>query len=136
MARSAAQRSRKPFDQIILAAADVDQDTFRNLSVAYAEIAHRTTMYVCSKDLAVEASHWLHDYPRAGLTPPVLVVDGIDTINVSNLDLIGLGHGYVAEARELLTDIHDLIRNGNPPEKRFGLHRATTESGGYWVVGK
>jgi esterase/lipase superfamily enzyme len=80
----------RPLDQIILAAADVDQDTFRNLSVAYAEIAHQTTMYVCSKDLAVEASHSLHDYPRAGLTPPVLVVDGIDTINVSNLDLTGL----------------------------------------------
>ena len=29
--------------------------------------------------------------------PPVLVVPGIDTINVANVDLTQLGHGYIAE---------------------------------------
>lgn len=135
IAATAAAESKTPFSQIILAAADVDQDTFKRLCVAYSRVAERTTMYVCAKDRAVEASAWLHDFPRAGLTPPVLVVPGIDTINVSNLDLSLLGHGYVAEARELLTDMHDLIRHGTPPEKRFGLRRERAESGEYWVVG-
>jgi len=136
IATAAARRTQTPFDQIILAAADVDQDTFRRLSVAYQRVARRTTMYVCSKDRAVEASHWLHDFPRAGLSPPVLVVPGIDTINVSNLDLTLLGHGYVAEARELLTDIHALLRDGSPPAQRFGLRKMTSPAGDYWVVGR
>ena len=93
-------------------------------------------MYVCARDRAVEASYWLHDYPRAGLTPPVLVVPGIDTINVSNLDLTLLGHGYVAEARDVLQDMHRLIREGSPPERRFGLRKEVTAEGEtYWMVG-
>ena len=136
IAAKAASRTAGPFDQIVVAAADVDRDTFMRLSVAYRAVARRTTMYVCSRDKAIEASHWLHQYPRAGLAPPVLVVPGIDTINVSNVDLTVLGHGYVAEARELLTDIHILIRHGSPPEKRFGLRREAVPEGEYWVVGR
>jgi esterase/lipase superfamily enzyme len=136
IATTAAKESRVPFNQIILAAADVDRDTFARLSVAYRSVAQRTTMYVCARDRAVEASHWLHDYPRAGLAPPVLVVPGIDTINVSNLDLTLLGHGYVAEARDVLQDMHRLIREGSPPERRFGLRREVTPEGAtYWMVG-
>jgi hypothetical protein len=94
-------------------------------------------MYVCGKDRAVEASSWLHAYPRAGLTPPVLVVPGIDTINVTNLDLTLLGHGYVAEARDVLQDIHYVLRDDDPPGRRFGLRPATTADGQrYWVVGR
>jgi esterase/lipase superfamily enzyme len=136
IATTAAKESKVPFNQIILAAADVDRDTFARLSVAYRSVAQRTTMYVCAKDRAVEASHWLHDYPRAGLAPPVLVVPGIDTINVSNLDLTLLGHGYVAEARDVLQDMHRLIREGSPPERRFGLRKEVTAEGEtYWMVG-
>jgi esterase/lipase superfamily enzyme len=136
IATTAAKDAKVPFNQIILAAADVDYDTFTRLSVAYRSVAQRTTMYVSAKDKAVEASHWLHDYPRAGFAPPVLVVPGIDTINVSNLDLTMLGHGYVAEARDVLQDMHRLIREGSPPERRFGLRREVTPEGGtYWMVG-
>jgi esterase/lipase superfamily enzyme len=129
IATTAAERSKTPFNQIILAAADVDQDTFKRLSVAYQRVAQRTTMYVCSKDKAVEASHWVHGYPRAGFAPPVVVVPGIDTINVSNLDLTLLGHGYVAEARDILHDMHRVLREGTPPGRRFGLNQAATDDG-------
>jgi esterase/lipase superfamily enzyme len=37
-------RTGKPFGQIILAAADVDADVFRQLSAAYAQVANRTTL--------------------------------------------------------------------------------------------
>jgi hypothetical protein len=52
---------------------------FRQLSAAYADVASRTTLYVSKRDLAVEASRWLHNFPRAGLMPPTLVLPGIDT---------------------------------------------------------
>jgi len=55
----AQQRSQKRFDQIILAAADVDADVFRRDSGAYTKIARRTTLYASSRDRAVEASRWL-----------------------------------------------------------------------------
>ena len=58
--------------------------------------------------------------------PPTLVLPGIDTINVTNVDLTMLGHGYVAEARDVLTDMHALITQGAPPDERFGLREAKT----------
>jgi esterase/lipase superfamily enzyme len=135
IAAQAHQRTGKPFDQIILAAADVDADVFRRLSAAYAEVASRTTLYVSRRDRAVEASRWLHSYPRAGLMPPTLVLPGIDTINVTNADLTMLGHGYIAEAKDVLRDMH-LILRGASPRERFGLREAKNEEGQrYWLIG-
>jgi hypothetical protein len=61
---------------------------------------------------------------------------GIDTINVTNADLTLLGHGYVADARDVLTDMHALITQDAPPDKRFGLREAKNEEGErYWLIG-
>lgn len=49
--------------------------------------------------------------------PPTLVLPGIVTINVTNVDLTMLGYGYIAEARDALTDMHALITCG---EERGG----------------
>jgi esterase/lipase superfamily enzyme len=121
IAAEAQRRTGKPFGQIILAAADVDADVFRQLCAAYADVASRTTLYVSKRDRAVEASRWLHHFARAGLMPPTLVVSGIDTINVTNVDLTMLGHGYIAEARDVLIDMHALLMRGAPPDERFGM---------------
>ena len=68
--------------------------------------------------------------------PPTLVLPGIDTINVTNVDLTMLGHGYIAEARDVLTDMHALITRGAPPDERFGLREAKNEEGArYWLIG-
>lgn len=124
------------FGQFILAAPDVDARFFKQRCAAYEALSQRTTLYVSSRDLAVESSKWLHDFPRAGLLPPVTVVSDIDTVNVVNADITLLGHGYVAEAREVIADIHSLIWNDLPPEKRFGLQPTATESGQrYWLIG-
>lgn len=123
------------FGQIILAAADVDADTFGSLAAAYRELAARTTLYISQRDLALKASAWFADYPRVGLYPPVSVFDGIDTVSVSNIDLTLLGHGYVGEARDVLHDMHRLIFDGTPPP-RFGLKPRRNDDGKtYWEVG-
>jgi len=49
--------------------------------------------------VAVATARWLHKFPRVGLMPPVFIASGIDTINVTNVDLTEFGHGYVANAR-------------------------------------
>lgn len=132
----AQQNAQVKFGQIILAAADVDADVFRQLSVAYGQVSARTTLYASKRDLAVEASHWLHGFPRAGLLPPVLVVDHIDTINVTNADLTMLGHGYVADSRTVLQDMHELIMSNKPPGNRFGLREMRNEQGKqFWLIG-
>jgi esterase/lipase superfamily enzyme len=135
IAHRAEAQSRVPFGQIILAAADVDADSFRTLCKAYTQVAQRTTLYVSTRDRAVEASHWLHQFPRVGLMPPVCVAPGIDTIGVSNVDMTLLGHGYMAEAREVLNDMYQLIRTGSPPGRRFGLDVQKTKEGQqYWII--
>ncbi len=136
IAQQARKRSGKRFGQVMLAAADVDADLFRQLCAAYVQLAQRTTLYVSTRDRAVEASHWLHDFPRVGLMPPVFVAPGIDTVNVANVDLTRLGHGYVAEARSVLQDMHELIVRGAPPLQRFGLLPAEAPDGGrFWIIG-
>jgi esterase/lipase superfamily enzyme len=126
---------RKHFGQIMLAAADVDADRFRQLANVYVKLGRRTTLYVSQKDIAVGAARWLHEFPRVGLLPPVFVEPGLDTVNVTNVDLTMLGHGYVSEARDVLNDMHALITHGAPPSARFGLEEAKTDNNeDYWVI--
>ena len=135
IAADAQRRSGVRFGQFILAAADLDVDKFRQLAAAYQQVAARTTVYVSARDRAVEASRWLHQFPRVGLAPPITVVNGLDTVAVPNADLTLLGHGYVAEARNVLVDIHTLIHRDAAPAQRFGLREAATEHGErYWLI--
>ena len=93
-------------------------------------------MYVCPRDVALGLSRFLHQYPRAGFTPPVIIVNGVDTVSVENLDLTRFAHGYVADARELLGDVHSLFRHGAAPSDRFGLRQVTVPNGNYWEFAK
>jgi esterase/lipase superfamily enzyme len=123
------------FGQIILAAPDVDVDLFKQLAAAYPSICDRTTMYVSARDKALEMSSWLQDSHRAGFTPPVTVLDGIDTVEVTDIDLTLLGHGYFAGARAVLSDIKDLLDGSKPPEKRLAISSKIAGGAKYWVIG-
>lgn len=131
-----AEHAGVKFGQVILAAPDVECDLFNNLADVYRRTSKRTTLYVSPKDLAVKASRWLHGYPRLGLSPPVTVVDGIDTIEVPKLNVFDfLGHGYYAEAEALLHDIFNLLRHGKAPSERQRLLEAQNHDGKtYWVM--
>jgi len=122
-----------PFGHVVLAAPDVDARVFGDLAALYLRVARRTTLYASSKDRALKSSGLIHDAPRAGYTPPVTTVSGIDTVEVSNVDLTFLGHGYFAAARDLLHDLHDLLVNDLPPERRMGLE--PSRDGRYWIIG-
>jgi esterase/lipase superfamily enzyme len=120
------------FGQIFLAAPDVDPDLFQGLAEAYKQLAERTTLYVSSKDKALIASRIIHNQPRVGFSPPITVVEGIDTIDVSDIDLTLVGHGYFAEQRDLLKDIHNLLMENTPPDRRFALIPQQLAEKKYW----
>ncbi len=123
------------FGQIFLAAPDIDLSTFRDLAAAYPKLSDRTTLYISQKDRALEASVWTHSYHRAGYAPPVALVAGIDTIEVTNIDVSILGHGYVAEADRVLFDMAMLVRGDDPPARRPHLRAAETDTKErYWLL--
>jgi esterase/lipase superfamily enzyme len=123
------------FGQVFLAAPDLDVGLFRDLAALYPKVSERTTLYVSAQDRALEASHWIHQFDRVGYAPPVTVVDGIDTIEVTGLDLSILGHGYFAEAHGVLYDMHHLLRQNTAPGSRLRLHAKRNPDGRpYWVI--
>ena len=70
-------------------------------------------------------SRYLHARGRAGYIPPIMLVDGIDTVDYSRVGfrLWGLNGSGFGDTREILTDISSLIRQDSPPEHRIGLER-------------
>jgi len=124
------------FGQIFLAAPDVDPDLFQGVAEAYKQLAERTTLYVSSKDKALVASRIIHNESRVGFSPPITVVEGIDTVDVSDIDLTLLGHGYFAEQRNVLNDIHNLLMDNTPPDKRFSLIPQQVSEKKYWKFGQ
>lgn len=110
------------FGHIILAAPDVDARTFKHIAKAYTSIAQSTTLYVSKDDHALGLSKVLHGSPRAGHYPPLTIIQDIDTIKVTDVDLSLLGHGYVAEAKEVLADIRSILKSSLSPEKRSDLN--------------
>jgi esterase/lipase superfamily enzyme len=123
------------FGQIFLAAPDVDARYFSRAAALYPAVSQRTTLYVCSRDLALLGSGDVHQDPRAGYTPPVMVTAGIDTVDASNVCLDRIGHGYFAEAHHVLHDLSLLLQfNRQPRERKFIDERKTDDGSVYWSL--
>lgn len=128
-------QARKKLGQIILAAPDVDADVFSKLATIYPTVSSRTTLYTSTKDLALQASAFFHQYDRAGFYPPIMLIPGIDTVQVSNVELTLLGHSYYAQAGTVLNDMFDLIHDNKEPNKRIRLYpRPSKENTKYWEI--
>jgi esterase/lipase superfamily enzyme len=132
-----AQRSSKSLDkieQIILAAADVDQGIMTQLGAHAVNHSKRSTCYVSTKDKAVEVSRWLRSFPRVGFCPPVFIMSGLDTVLVNNTDLTLLGHSYVGSSREVLSDIYHLLKSNTDPKDRFNVEAAGSVGNMHWKL--
>ncbi|WP_306208689.1 alpha/beta hydrolase [Actinoplanes sp. RD1] len=117
--------------QVIFAAPDIDAAVFTQLAAQFPHHADRYTLYASSNDLALKASQKLARYPRAGQSgPAIIVIDGIDTIDASQLDTGLMSHSYYGDRTSILADLFSLIRNNLEPSKRFGL---TATENGYWT---
>ncbi|WP_165570458.1 alpha/beta hydrolase [Aeromicrobium sp. IC_218] len=120
---------------IILAAPDINVDTFKQLANVYPLLSLSTTMYVSEADKALALSHRLvWNSPRAGFTPPITVVPGVHTIEATDVDVSWLGHGYYAAAAPVLYDILQVLRGDTDPAKRPRLRLANSPDGNYWQL--
>jgi esterase/lipase superfamily enzyme len=132
IAANAEMRGQVKFDQIFLAAPDVDRDLFLDLAHLYPQHAGRVTLYASDRDLPVHLSSKLHEAARAGYFKPYTVAAGVDTVAVPDFDIDLLGHGYFAQAEALLHDIYDLMRHNEAPGKRQRIEPAHEDGLNFW----
>jgi esterase/lipase superfamily enzyme len=131
----AESRFQRRFESVILAAPDNDVDSFEAFARRYGDVSRRTTMYVSRKDLALRISGWLNDGPRAGFNPPVTVIPGIDTVDVSQVNPNWVGHTYYADSPEVLNDMASLLHRNGDPRRRSWLRMVMDVPGGmYWIM--
>ena len=102
--------------------------------VPFAEAAERVTLYGSSNDRALRISKLVHGYPRAGESGEnMALADGVDTIDSSQADTSLIGHSSYGSVRSILADISDLLKQGHPPDGRFGFQPREREKRRYWV---
>jgi esterase/lipase superfamily enzyme len=122
-----------PLSQIVLVAADVDTEIFRQKFGKIVSNENWTTSYASKRDRALLISFFLHRLHRIGLIEQEpFVMEGLETVDASQVDtsLLGWRHSYFGDERTVLTDLGYMLRTGLPAERR-GLKRALGKE--YWM---
>jgi esterase/lipase superfamily enzyme len=121
------------FGQIVFAAPDMDSDVFREKVPPLLRFVGHATLYVSARDEALKTSARLHRYPRAGHSALDLVVlPGMDTIDVTTVDESKYHHNYFLLDRTVLVDLFQIFRDGLPAADRFGLYRVQIGDEVHW----
>ena len=121
------------FQHVILAAPDIDAETFAELSVALKRVSQRVTLYASANDKALKLSKVLHGNPRAGEAGDgLLILPHVDTIDASAISTDFLAHSYFGDRWPLLADIQMLLVEDKPPASRFGLLEVVHTAGTYY----
>lgn len=127
--------SGKQFNQIVLAAPDIDAEVFkRDIAPMLTQQANQVTVYASSRDQALVASKLVHGYPRAGDSGSNLVVfPGVETIDVTQVDTGILGHSYYGNSQPILRDLEQLFCTSTGAARRPWLEPAERDGQRYWV---
>jgi esterase/lipase superfamily enzyme len=130
LARGAAQLS-----QFVLAAPDIDADTFRQFAAEFAHRPKRCTLSANTDDLALAASDWKHGgYPRAGGGgDDLVVVPDVETVDATGLATDFLSHSYFAGSSPVISDLFYVIR-AIEPDRRARLQRRKIGDLVYWRI--
>ena len=125
-----------PFDRVVLAAPDIDADFFRrDFAPPLLRVAKQVTLYASSDDQALVASKKVNGRPRAGDSgEQIVIVPGIDTIDVSGIDLSILGHSYYGDNESMLRDLYDVVHARLPATQRPSLIQRSTGKLIYWQL--
>lgn len=125
--------------EVILAAPDVDRDTFEFVAKEIKGVSRGITLLAASNDRALEISRqFWGGVPRAGDVPAAgpVIVPGVDTIDITttSTSVFSLNHSGYAEQPMLLGDMRTLIRIGERPLGKAmpTLELVKTDKGSYW----
>jgi esterase/lipase superfamily enzyme len=122
---------RAIFNEIVLAAPDIDTEVFMTIAEGMRHTGKRITLYASSRDRALRLSKRFNGYPRAGdVTDRVAVVDGVETVDASAVNTNLLGHSYYGASRSVLSDIFYLLR-GTAISGRAGIRQSVDKT--YWI---
>lgn len=120
------------FRNLILAAPDVPSGQFVDQVARSSALAQRSTLYVSSRDRALFASQRLHKDFRAGRD--LILIRGVDTVDVSPVDTSRTRHSYYIENRWVLNDIYQLLHSETEPARRFGLVEVRAGEASFWQL--
>lgn len=128
------QQNQKIFNEVILAAPDVDARVFKDeIAPKLTSMAQHVTLYASQNDKALLASRAVNGYPRAGdVGAGLVVLNGIDTIDVTQIDTSLLGHAYYGDNTKVISDIYALMQKHRLPTQRAWLRDMTSPVGMYW----
>jgi esterase/lipase superfamily enzyme len=110
------------FDQIVLAAPDIDADVFEQQILPRLKgKSRRTTLYCSRNDWALRMSYQFNASPRVGdSSRDPFVADGLDTVDATDIDTELLGHTYYGDCIKLLQDMGQLLaRDARPAERQL-----------------
>lgn len=124
-----------PFQQIVLAAPEMERELFVQLADRALVAGKRVTLYASEEDWSLILLAQLDGRIAAGTASggPV-VLPGLDTIDASAVEGDLLGHSYYGDSRAMLADLHALLQHGRPPEERFGLQLMQSDQGLFWRI--
>ena len=125
---------RSKIGEYVLLAPDIDAEIFkRDLAPSLVAAGLNTTLYTSANDKAMASARTLRGYPRAGdsSTEPV-VIDGMETIDVTDANKSILGHSYFEESQLVSQDLAILLNERKPAAQRPNLVQAQTPVGTYW----
>ena len=125
----------KKFGDLVSAAPDVDRDVFVKLITQIRKPTNSSiALYVSQQDQALAASHLLfHKGQRAGEGgSQSVIMSGVDTVDVSGVNMDALGHSYYGDNRSVVSDLLEFFEGKHPP--RPGLTRIPVGSLGYWIL--
>lgn len=125
----------KRFQQVVLAAPDIDAEVFqRDVAPLLASASEHVTLYASSRDQALAASKLVHGYPRAGDSGAnLLVLPGIETVDVTEVDTGILGHSYYGNSVPILRDLERVLHGALTNDQRPWLQTAQRDGHPYWV---
>ncbi len=132
---SAAHRGEFPLvNRLVLLAADIDADIFRQYLGVIRRLVRKITIYVSDNDSALSLSEEVHGYPRLGKSGPHL--EGLDGIEIVDVSATGRrrasGHLYHLYNKTVINDLDQLLNADRPAPERTGLRQDLGMGSNYW----
>lgn len=122
---------KRIFDQVVMAAPDVPSLQLRRGSCTMAAAARGLTLYASQRDQALRVAALISQLDRAGFAEPLLIANGIQTVDATLASTDFLGHGYLATNIDMLNDIQDVLRDKPPPRSHL-LGQQSKSKAWYW----